>query len=189
MPNFVSAFHVQQSVRILRAGGVIAYATESVWGLGCDPMQEAAVERLLAIKQRDANKGLILIASTWAQVAPWLLAVSAEHVALMQSTWPGPVTWLAPIPPGFPRWLYGQHDRIALRVSAHTGVQALCTAFGGPLVSTSANRSGMAAARNALSVRLRLGNELDFILPGRVAGLPRPSEIRDLCSQRIVRPG
>lgn len=189
MPAFVSPIHLQRAARTLRAGGVIAYATESVWGLGCDPMQQDAVERVLEIKRRDPGKGLILIAADWQQLAPWLVDLSAQETALLQSTWPGPVTWLVPVPADFPHWLRGRHDSIALRVSAHPGVQALCLAFGGALVSTSANRAGKQAARSALRVRQSLGDELDFIMPGRVGGAPRPSEIRDLSSQRIVRRG
>lgn len=184
-----SPIHLQHAAVTLRDGGVIAYPTESVWGLGCDPWRPEAVARIWDIKRRDPGKGLILIAAEWAQIAPWLNDLDAGEQALLRASWPGPVTWLVPVPSDFPTWLRGRHDSVALRVSAHPGVQALCRAFGGALVSTSANRAGKPAARTALDVRQRLGGELDYILPGATGGLARPTEIRDLRSRRVVRAG
>lgn len=184
-----SPIHLRQAVLALRAGGVIAYATESVWGLGCDPWQPEAVARIWDIKRRDPGKGLILIAADWSQIAPWLQDLDASSQARLRASWPGPVTWLVPVPTGFPTWLRGRHDSVALRVSAHPGVQALCHAFGGPLVSTSANRAGRPAARTLFDVRQRLGGELDYIVPGATGGLARPTEIRDLKSLRVIRAG
>lgn len=180
---------LQQVSRLLRAGGVVAYPTEAVWGLGCDPWQASAVERIWQIKGRDPGKGVIVIAADLAQIEPFLSRLTAQERALLASTWPGPVTWLVPADEGVPRWLRGRHDTLALRVSAHPGVQALCRAFGGPLVSTSANRAGQRPARTALQVRCWLGQEVDAIVPGQVGGLARPTEIRDLRSQRVVRAG
>ncbi len=184
-----SPIHLQQAVLALRDGGVIAYATESVWGLGCDPWRPEAVARIWDIKRRDPGKGLILIAGDWSQILPWLQGLDDIAQSRLHATWPGPVTWLVPVPPDFPDWLRGRHDSVALRVSAHPGVQALCRAFGGPLVSTSANRAGRPAARTLFDVRQRLGGELDYILPGATGGLARPTEIRDLSSQRVIRAG
>ncbi len=184
-----SSIHLSLAVRALRDGGVIAYPTESVWGLGCDPWRPDAVARIWDIKRRDPGKGLILIAADWAQIAPWLVGLDAASLALLSASWPGPVTWLVPVPADFPAWLRGRHETVALRVSAHPGVQALCHAFGGALVSTSANRAGHPAARSLFDVRQRLGGELDFILPGATGGLARPTEIRDLSSQRVIRAG
>lgn len=184
-----SPVQLQQAALTLRDGGVIAYPTESVWGLGCDPWRPQAVERIWDIKRRDPGKGLILIAADWQQISPWLQELSADEQALLRASWPGPVTWLVPVPADFPVWLRGRHDSVALRVSAHPGVQALCRAFGGALVSTSANRAGRPAARTLFDVRQRLGAELDFILPGSTGGLARPTEIRDLRSRRVVRAG
>ena len=180
---------LKDSVSLLRRGGVIAYATESVWGLGCDPFNGDAVERIMRIKGRDRAKGVIVIASDLDQIFPLLGDLSSEQRALLDSTWPGPVTWLAPVTDAVPSWLKGQHPTLALRVSAHPGVQQLCRAFGGPLVSTSANRSGRPPAKTALQVRIRLGEDVDTILPGLVGGARKPSEIRDLATLRVIRPG
>ena len=184
-----SAIHLQQAVSALRTGGVIAYATEAVWGLGCDPWQASAVEKIWQIKRRDPGKGLILIASQWQQLEPWFADLSDEQLGHLRSSWPGPVTWLVPVPSNFPVWLRGRHETVALRVSAHPGVRALCDAFGGPLVSTSANRAGAPAARSLFDVRQRLGAELDYILPSTTGHLARPTEIRDLKSLRVIRAG
>lgn len=184
-----SPVHLSLAVRALRDGGVIGYATESVWGLGCDPWNEQAVARIWDIKRRDPGKGLILIAADWMQIAPLLVDLDAGQQSLLRASWPGPVTWLVPVSDSFPAWLRGRHESVALRVSAHHGVQALCRAFGGPLVSTSANRAGRPAARSLFELRQRLGGELDYILPGRLGGLARPTEIRDLISRRVIRAG
>lgn len=180
-------FPLKHAIDALAHDGVVAYATESVWGLGCDPWSEQAVSRLLAIKQRPWQKGLILIAADMAQLEPLLSLVTSEQRTLMQSRWPGPVTWLVPVSEHIPRWLRGEHDTLAMRVSAHAGVQQLCRAWGSPLVSTSANLSGQPACKTALQVHLRLGGEVDAIVPGHVSGAKRPSEIRDLISQRVLR--
>lgn len=185
--TLAALFPLKHAVSSLANDGVIAYATESVWGLGCNPWSQQAVTRLLEIKQRPWQKGLILIAADIAQLEPMLGAVTPEQRALMLSRWPGPLTWLVPVSEHIPQWLRGEHGTLAMRVSAHRGVQQLCRAWGGPLVSTSANLSGQPACKTALQVHLRLSSELDAIVPGGVSGAKRPSEIRDLISQRVLR--
>lgn len=175
------------AVDVLRAGGVIAYPTEAVWGLGCDPFNADAVRRVIALKQRDAGKGLIIIAASLAQIEPWLGGLNTAQKDAMLATWPGPYTWIVPAPDA-PAWLRGDHSGLAVRVSAHAGVQALCSAWGGPLVSTSANRSGEAPLPDAPALRQAFGADLDYILPGALGGDARPSEIRDAVSGVVLRP-
>ena len=184
----MSDSQIRQAVVLLKRGGVIAYPTEAVFGLGCDPCSEAAVRRLLAIKHRSMSKGLILIASSLKQLQPFIILDSAQH-ASVAATWPGPVTWLIPARKSVPKWLRGRHSTLAVRVTAHPLAAALCTAWGGVLVSTSANVSTKAPARDALSVRCRLGSQLDYVLPGPVGHAERPTEIRDLITGRIYRKG
>lgn len=129
-------------VTALRSGGVIAYPTEAVWGLGCDPDNDEAVAHLLRLKQRDPAKGLILVAGSIAQFAPWLEGLPLELHAPLAASWPGPNTWLVPDNGRTHALVRGAHDSVALRVSDHPGVIELCEAFGGPIVSTSANRAG-----------------------------------------------
>ncbi len=177
------------ALRCLQAGGVIAYPTEAVFGLGCDPLDAGAVARLLAIKGRKAAKGLILITHDRNSLSHWLEPVDAELDAQLRATWPGPVTWVLPAQRWVPRWLTGGRDTLAVRVTAHPGAASLCAAFGGPLVSTSANRSGHPPARTALQARCRLGPAVDLVVPGPTGGQRQPSEIRDGRSGRILRPG
>lgn len=181
-----SPVHLRLAARLLQAGGVIAYPTEGVWGLGCDPLNEAAVRRLLDLKQRPEAKGLIIIAASLPQVERWLGGLDAAQRAACAATWPGPFTWVVPAAHA-PEWLRGKHDSVAVRVSAHPGVQALCNAFGGALVSTSANVSGKPPARDPLVLRQQFGRGLDYILPGRLGGDGKPSEIRDARTGIVLR--
>lgn len=185
-PVLPSSADLQSAVHVLHAGGVIAYPTEAVWGLGCDPFSEAAVRRILDLKQRSEAKGLIIIAGSIAQIEPWLVALTPAQKATVLATWPGPYTWIVPAAQA-PSWLRGDHDSLALRVSAHAGVQALCTAWGGPLVSTSANISGMPPAKDEAALQQQFGDGLGSILPGRLGGDARPSEIRDAVSGVVLR--
>lgn len=176
-----------QAARVLAVGGIVAYPTEAVYGLGCDPLDFDAVARLLALKRRPVEKGVILIAASLAQLEPWLLPLDAAQRARIGDTWPGPNTWLVPCRRSTPYWLRGAHDTLAVRVTAHPLAAALCTAFGGAIVSTSANRAGRPPARSALAVRSRLGGEVDLVLNGALGGQARPTTIRSLATGEVVR--
>jgi L-threonylcarbamoyladenylate synthase len=185
----MSELRVRAGARVVRAGGLIAYPTEAVYGLGCDPRNERAVRRLLALKRRLPRKGLILIAADFAQLAPYLQPLTPADQAQLNATWPGPYTWLIPARPEVPRWLRGQFDTLAVRVTAHPLAAALCRTCGHPLVSTSANYSGRPPARTALAVRRQLGGDIDALLSGPTSGAAKPTEIRDLRTGRRVRSG
>ena len=183
----MSSNQINEAVHVLQQGGVIAYPTEAVYGLGCDPANHQAVKKLLALKQRDPDKGLILIASDFDQLSPFLAEIEDSLKEEVLATWPGPVTWLWPAKSGVSAWLRGEHATIAIRVTGHPMAAELCRAFGGALVSTSANVSGKPPARNAEQVRAQFKDQLDFVLEGETANLARPSQIRDALSGRIVR--
>lgn len=174
---------------LLRDGGVVAYPTEGVWGLGCDPRNEAAVMKLLAIKERPVAKGMILIAADLEQLRPWLSldVLPAERLAAALDTWPGPHTWVMPASNDAPRWITGDHDGIAVRISAHPPVVELCRAFCGPLVSTSANLSGRPAPRERDEFDPELLARIDGATVGETAGLQRPTPIRDARSGTVLR--
>jgi L-threonylcarbamoyladenylate synthase len=178
---------IRRAGSVIRAGGVVAYPTEAVWGLGCDPLDAGAVARILAIKGRPASMGLILIAAAIEQLEPWIQPVSTEVQARITATWPGPVTWVLPAQPWVPGWVHGGRGSLAVRVTAHAQSAALCRAAGFAIVSTSANRSGRRPARNGVQVRRWFGDELDLILGGATGGRERPSEIRDAISGRPIR--
>lgn len=183
----ISNFRIHLAVRALRAGGVIAYPTEGVWGLGCDPENPTAVLRLLDLKQRDMAKGLVLVAADIEQFASHLAGLNNAQLQLLQASWPAALTWLVPGNGAAADWIRGNSSKVALRVSPHPVVAALSRAFGGPLVSTSANPSGRAAAMSALGVRRYFGQRLDFILTGELGGRGAPTPIRDLDSGEFLR--
>lgn len=174
----------------LRQGGVIGYATEAVFGLGCDPDNGQAVQRLLDIKQRPLEKGLVLVAADFSLLLPYLDLNKLPQGRLCDilSTWPGPNTWIIPAKPEVATWLKGRFDSLAVRVTAHPQVHDLCLAFGKPLVSSSANKTGQPPARTLSLLQQQLGSELDYILPGQTQGLANPSLIRDACTNAVVRP-
>ncbi|WP_129139251.1 L-threonylcarbamoyladenylate synthase [Modicisalibacter coralii] len=177
---------LDHAVASLRSGGVVAYPTEAVWGLGCDPDDPEALRTLLALKARDPAKGLILIAGDLAQLEPWLAGLDAARRGPLEASWPGPNTWLVPDNGRSHPLLRGDHDRVALRLSAHPPVIELCAAFGGPLVSTSANRAGEPPARDAETLRRCFGDAVTLV-EGPLGGETRPSRIRDLLSGATLR--
>jgi L-threonylcarbamoyladenylate synthase len=182
-----SALRLNAAISALLAGGVIACPTEAVWGLSCDPNNEDAVNYLLALKGRPVSKGLILVAASRQQVDFLLSGLTEEQRQTVCATWPGPTTWLVPHLSLVPAWICGEHASVAVRVSDHPLVSALCTAWGGPLVSTSANPAGARPAREAFQVRRYFGDTLDFVLAGGVGAAARPTTIRDARSGRIIR--
>ncbi len=184
-----NVLHIRQAVRALRSGGVIAYPTEGVWGLGCDPFDPEAVAKLLALKHRDVGKGLILIAATIEQFAPYLRELTSAQRTVLANSWPGPQTWVVPHGSTLPDWVTGYKPTVALRVSAHPIAAALCRRYGGPIVSTSANPADCAPARTAFKVRCYFDGKLDYVLPGRLGGQSGPTPIRDLASGRLLRGG
>jgi L-threonylcarbamoyladenylate synthase len=114
-------------------------------------------------------------------------ATPVAAVARARATWPGPHTWVFPRSPATPEWLAGTHSGIALRVTAHPLAAALCQACGHALVSTSANRHGVAPARSAAEVRLAFAGTLGYVLEGATGGLERPTPIRDAISGEVLR--
>jgi L-threonylcarbamoyladenylate synthase len=183
-----TSWQVREARRVIEGGGIVAHPTEAVYGLGCDPLNSEAVLRLLEIKQRPLEAGLILVGARYEHVKPFIGKVGKEALARVRKTWPGPHTWLLPASPAVPSWIRGAHDTVALRVTAHPVAAALCDAVGGALVSSSANLHGQRPARSALETSLRLGGDVDFILAGSVGPLSRPTPIRDAASGRVIRP-
>jgi len=180
---------IAAAVAALRGGGVVAYPTEAVYGLGVDPHDRAAAARLFELKRRPPGQGVLLIAADFAQVETYIDALTTPAAALARarSTWPGPHTWVFPRSPATPQWLAGEHAGIALRVTAHPLAAALCRAFGGALVSTSANRHGEPPARTPAEVRSAFSDELAYILDGPIGELGRPTPVRDAVTGVAIR--
>jgi L-threonylcarbamoyladenylate synthase len=178
-----------QAAERLRRGGVLAYPTEAVYGLGCDPHNRVAFARLFALKQRPPSEGVLLIAADFGQVARYidLEAVPPAILDEIRAGWPGPHTWIFPRTGAVPSWVAGAHAGIALRVTAHPAAAALCRAFGGALVSTSANPHGALPARTPQAVADYFGDRLDGVLEAPLGDLARPTVIRDALTGAVVR--
>jgi L-threonylcarbamoyladenylate synthase len=170
----------------LKRGGLIAYPTESCYGLGCDPDNRQAVRRILKLKQRPQHKGLILIASSFRQVARYLQPLTPAEQTRLQNDGAKAITYLMPAKPSSPRWLRGEHDTLAVRLTAHPFAKQLCRSAGGALVSTSANRSGQRPAKSYAECRRLFGKKM-WVLPGRVGKRKQPSTIRAWVGGKIVR--
>jgi len=171
----------------LASDGVIAYPTEAVFGLGCDPFSDVALNRILAMKGREAHKGFILIAASQAQLTPYLAPLSLQWQAQLEAAWPGPVTFVLPASSAASELLTGGRDTLAVRVSAHPQVIELCTAVGHALVSTSANRSGSQALRSSIEVRQEFGSSIDVVVDGDVGTLDAPTRIIDIRTGQQLR--
>jgi L-threonylcarbamoyladenylate synthase len=170
----------------LRLGGVIAYPTESCFGLGCDPNNRNAVKKILRLKQRPQTKGVILIAADFRQLQRYTAPLTQAQSQQMQTTWPGPHTWLLPKSADCPIWLTGKHEKIAVRVTAHRPAVQLCRRLNMALVSTSANISGGRAIRTARICQRQFGSQI-MVLPGLVGKRRKPSTIQDISTGAIRR--
>ena len=180
---------IPTAVSQLQAGHVIAYPTEAVYGLGCDPFNETAVRKLLSLKGRQASAGFVLIASDFSQLKPWIADIDDVLLERAMASWPGPVTWLFPRAAGVADYVAGDHDTIAVRITAHETSHTLCKAFESALISSSANHTSAPPARSAGEVEDYFGHFLGGILKGPLGGSERPSEIRDLLSGKVIRKG
>jgi L-threonylcarbamoyladenylate synthase len=181
--------HSASSRRIaahLRRGGLIAYPTESCYGLGCDPDNRIAVQRLLKLKQRPQHKGLIVIASSYRQVARYLPPLTLAQQQQLSLAGAQAITYLMPAHHSTPRWLRGAHDTLAVRLTAHRQAAQLCRSANSALVSTSANRSGRRPAKTCAECRRLFGRKV-WVLPGRVGKRKKPSTIRAWTDNKIIR--
>ena len=182
----MSPWALNRFVRDVSRGAVFGYPTDTVWGLGCHPLIATSVARILQLKKRPPGKGLILLSSRLDYCLPYIDAPTDELAPLRR---PGdrPTTWLVPASEFCPVWIRGIHPTVAVRITDHPFIEAVCEGLESPLVSTSANRSGQATARNALQMRRQFDDELDYIVGGFTSGGNRPSEIKSLASGSILR--
>jgi L-threonylcarbamoyladenylate synthase len=183
-----SAVTTEQAAGVLRQGGVVAYPTESCFGLGCDPRNNAAIRRILKMKRRSRDKGLILISDRIERLLPYLATLAPPVLDRLRESWPGPVTWLCPASALATQWLRGVHPTLAVRVTAHPPAARLCREAGMPLVSTSANLAGRQALRTVSSVSRTFGDAVDAIVDEPIGRRTQPSRIVDALSGRTLRP-
>jgi len=187
----LTTFDLSNALTALRTQGVIAYPTESVFGLGCDPDCDSAIQKILQLKKRPAHKGLILIAADIEQLANYadFSALTTSQIANIEETWPGPFTWIVPVHKNLSALISGDFDSVAVRVTTHPVVQQLCREFGKPIISTSANLSGLEACISACEVKQMFSDNslLETIIEEDVSGLDSPSQIHHAITGKRLR--
>lgn len=179
--------HIKLAVNVVKSGGIIAYPTESVYGLGCDPFNQQAVEELLRIKQRSIDQGLILIASHIQQILPLIQPLKPDDLARALKTWPGHHTWVFPQSKLVPKWISGKKKSVAIRLSNHPIVSQLCTLLNQPLVSTSANLSKQDNLKSIKDIKTTFGDKIDFYIDAPIGNQKKPSTICDAHNLKIYR--
>lgn len=177
----------EHALAILRGGGVIAYPTEAVYGLGCRADDEAAVARIRRLKARPAIEGMIILIDSLDSLADWIDPLEPGQGSLLAASWPGPETWLLPASERAPVWLTGRGHRLAARLPDHPLCRRLLRGLGTALVSTSANRREQPPARTAAEADRIFGDDIDLVLEGPLGDLESPTRIRDLESGEVIR--
>ncbi|WP_144392453.1 L-threonylcarbamoyladenylate synthase [Pleionea sediminis] len=178
-------WRIQHASHWVRAGGVIAYPTETVWGLGCDPFCQTAVDRILAVKQRAPEKGFIIIASEINQLRLLTSTLSSENIQKLTSQ-PRPTTWIMRAHERVPSWVTGGRATIAVRLTQDPFCQQLCNSVGA-IISTSANRSGKDPASSRWDCIRQFYHEVDWVVPGETPENSKPSRIIDMQTGAIIR--
>ena len=178
--------NINQAADIIKNGGLIAYPTETVYGLGADPYNAEAIQKIFTAKGRVEDKGIILLIRGVDDLSRLVRAVSPTAQMLIEAFWPGPLTLVFRANPDLSPALLGGRDTIALRHSSSPIATQLLTALGGPLTSTSANRSTEPPARSASEVQNALGEYLDLILDGGPSDSTIPSTLVDVSTDRTI---
>ncbi len=182
----MKTWEINKAVEVISQGGVIAYPTEAVYGLGCSAYARGAVDKILLIKSRRKQKGLILVGYQIEDFQDWVDVEFVKNSIEITSSWPGPVTWIVPANRNVPDWITGGNPGVAIRISSHPVVRNL-TQKAGILVSTSANPASRRPARTSLQVYNYFGKSIDYIIPGYTDTNTNPSEIRDALTGKILR--
>jgi L-threonylcarbamoyladenylate synthase len=182
----MSPWALNRFAHAVSQGAIFGYPTDTIWGFGCHPLIASSVARILQIKNRSADKGLILLSSRLEYCAAYI-GLDNEQLKPVLSTTDHPTTWLVPASECCPAWIRGSNSTVAIRITDHPLLEFLCERLKAPIVSTSANRSGKATARNSVQMRKQFGAELDFIVNGFITGSNRPSEIKSLLSRATIR--
>jgi L-threonylcarbamoyladenylate synthase len=184
----MSPWALNRFAHAVSRGAIFGYPTDTVWGFGCHPLVTSSIARILHIKNRSPDKGLILLSSRLEYCAAYV-GLDREQLEPVRSTTGHPTTWLVPASHNCPLWIRGNFPTVAIRITNHPLIELLCNRLEAPLVSTSANRSGKSTVRNALQMRKQFGDELDFIVNGFTTGSNRPSEIKSLLNGTTLRSG
>lgn len=182
----MGSWHIRKTIRLLRQGAVIAYPTETVWGFGCLPEFEKSLTRILDIKQRPVDKGVILVGTDLADFSRWIAPLSQQHHRTIGQPKKRPTTWIVPASAHCPYWISGGRDTLAIRISDHPLIQGVCNEVG-PLVSTSANKAGKPTKLNRSECLMAFGRSVDWVTPGTSGSNSQPSKIIELITGKVLR--
>jgi L-threonylcarbamoyladenylate synthase len=182
----MSPWALNRFAHAVSKGAVFGYPTDTIWGFGCHPLIASSVARILRIKDRSPDKGLILLSSKVEYCLNYVALDSGQLEPLLRAT-DHPTTWLVPASMDCPAWIRGNYPTVAIRITSHPLLEFLCDRLQAPIVSTSANRSGKATVRNSVQMHKQFGAELDFIVSGFATGSNRPSEIKSLLDRTTIR--
>jgi L-threonylcarbamoyladenylate synthase len=182
---------ILKAAKVLRRGGLVAFPTETVYGLGGDASNPSAIKKIYSAKGRPRNHPLIVHLQALSQVDDWAREISPAAQRLAQRYWPGPLTLVLRRAPQVDDLVTGGQDTIALRVPSHPVAQALLQAFGGGIAAPSANRFGRVSATTAEHVRSEFGPVVECVLDGGAADVGIESTIVDVSGARpaLLRPG
>ncbi len=189
MPEDIPIEQIQHAVQVLQKGGIIAYPTEAVFGLGCLPDKPQSIKKLLLLKQRSMEKGLILLASELSQLSDYLCPLESAVLQKITTSWPGPTTWVLPTPEKTSVLIKGRFNSIAVRISDHPIVQTLCQECQSAIISTSANITGGEMSYTIDDVRQYFDHELDYLLDGELGHSKTPTIIKDALTNKVIRDG
>ncbi len=182
---------LERAVRILRDGGLVAFPTETVYGLGADAENRDALRRLYAVKRRPAEHPVIVHLARAEQLDDWAVEISPDARTLAAACWPGPLTLVVRRAVRVPDEVTGGLDTVGIRVPGHPLALELLSAFGGGLAAPSANRFGRVSPTTAAAVRDELGDDVSLVLDGGASRVGVESTIVD-CSAgppRVLRVG
>ncbi len=182
----MSPWALNRFAHAVSRGAIFGYPTDTIWGLGCHPLIADSVGRILQIKHRNPDKGLILLSSKIEYCLAYAELDSGQLESIHKPT-DHPTTWLAPASEGCPAWIRGSYPTVAIRITNHPLLEFLCARLQAPIVSTSANRAGRATVRSSRQIRKQFGNELDFIVSGFATGSNKPSNIKSLLDKTTIR--
>ena len=182
-----SELQIQKTVNAIRKGGVIAYATEAVYGLGCDPDNAQAIQKIVDLKARDAKQGFILIASQVSQLEKYLGELSSQERELLEKNWPEPTTLIVTANESVSELITGGRNTVAVRITTHPDTKKLCEALKHPLISTSANRSGQPAITHAWQIQEQFSDSINYLYPSTIGDASKPSTIIDASTGKILR--
>ena len=184
----MSTWAIKRLSKAIMQGAVVAYPSDTIWGFGCHPLHITAVNRILQVKNRSADKGLILLSSSLEYCLPYIAKhLSDVQLDRLKQDYERPTTWLTPAAEDCPVWLRGRYTTIAIRITQHPLIQSICTQIQAPLVSTSANRQGRPPVRNALQAQRQFSRHMDFIVHGYEAGTQQASRIQSLLTGCTIR--